>query len=192
MVFAFKVAGAAADRMLPLSEVTAATEKALRNTRSMGVALAPCILPEVGKPSFAIADDEMEIGMGIHGEPGIQTSKILTAEETVHTLLERIDAELCFAGGDEAAVMVNGLGATPMEELLILYRSVHRWFASRNVKPVMPHIGEFATSMEMAGASLTVMKLDEELKAYLRAPASTPFYTSLNKGANGNERCNGL
>lgn len=181
MVFAFKVAGAAADRMLPLEEVAAAAEKALRHTRSMGVALSPCILPEVGQPSFTIAEDEMEIGMGIHGEPGIETSKMLTAEETVSTLLGAIDRELCFAEGDEAAVMVNGLGATPMEELLILYRSVHAWFAARGVKLFMPHLGEFATSMEMAGASLTVMKLDEELKAYLRAPASTPFYTNLNR-----------
>lgn len=181
MVFAFKVAGAAADRMLPLAEVAAAAEKALRNTRTMGVALSPCILPEVGKPSFTIADNEMEIGMGIHGEPGIQTSKVLTAEDTVCTLLEKMDTELCFADGDEVAVMVNGLGATPMEELFILYRSVHAWFAARGVKVFMPHVGEFATSMEMAGASLTVMKLDDELKAYLRAPAITPFYTSLNK-----------
>lgn len=181
MVFAFKVAGAAADRMLALDQVAEAAEKALRNTRSMGVALSPCILPEVGKPSYTIADDEMEIGMGIHGEPGIQTSKMLTAEETAHLLLEKLDAELRFQNGDEAAVMVNGLGATPMEELLILYRSVYDWFTARGVKLFMPHIGEFATSMEMAGASLTVMKLDDELKAYLRAPASTPFYTNLNK-----------
>ena len=181
MVFAFKVAGAAADQMLPLASVAAAAEKALRNMRSIGVALSPCILPEVGKPSFIIADDEMEIGMGIHGEPGIQTCKILSAEETIQTLLEKINEELCLGEGDEVAVMLNGLGATPMEELLILYRSAFKWLMSRGIKPFMPHIGEFATSMEMAGASLTVMKLDEELKTYLRAPACTPFYTNVNK-----------
>jgi len=181
MVFAFKAAGAAADEGRDLEGVAAAARKALANTRTMGVALSPCIVPQVGKPTFSIKDDEIEIGMGIHGEPGIEVRPMMGADAVASLLLSKIRADLPLASGDEVSVMVNGLGATPLEELLILYRAVHRELEAAGVRIIMPHIGEFATSMEMAGLSLTIIKLDAELKSLLRASASTPFYTNSNK-----------
>ncbi|RPF47565.1 dihydroxyacetone kinase DhaK subunit [Hydrogenoanaerobacterium saccharovorans] len=181
MVYAFKLAGAAAEKMMSLDEVTAVAEKALANIRTMGVALSPCIVPEVGKPTFSIQDDEIEIGMGIHGERGIEVRKMMTADEIAQTVLDKILADMPLQKGDEVSVMVNGLGATPLEEQLIVYRKVHHLLAEKGITVYMPHIGEFATSMEMAGLSITVLKLDEQLKELLRSPASTPFYTNANK-----------
>ena len=181
MVYAFKVAGAAADQMKSLDEVAAAARHALDNIRTMGIALSPCTVPEVGKETFTIAPDEMELGMGIHGEPGIETCKMMTADEIAGTIMDKLTADMPLSAGDEVSVMINGLGATPMEELLIVYRAVHRYLSGLNVSVFMPHIGEFATSMEMAGCSVTIFKLDPELKQYLAAPASTPFYTNANK-----------
>ncbi|QOV18606.1 dihydroxyacetone kinase subunit DhaK [Blautia liquoris] len=181
MVYAFKIAGAAAEQMMSLDEVSKLTEKALKSTRSVGVALSPCIVPEVGKPTFSIGEDEIEIGMGIHGEPGIEVSKMMTADEIARILLEKIFNDMPVQGEEEVSVMINGLGATPMEELLIVYRKIHMILAEKNIKVYMPHIGEYATSMEMAGLSLTVLKLDADLKSLLRSPASTPFYTNYNK-----------
>jgi dihydroxyacetone kinase-like protein len=177
MVYAFKIAGAAADEMKSLDEVAALAKKALDNIRTMGVALSPCIVPEVGKPTFSIKDDEIEIGMGIHGEPGIELRKMMTADEIAESVLGRILDDMPIPEGGEVSVMINGLGATPMEELLIVYMLL----AEKGIKVFMPHIGEFATSMEMAGLSVTVFRLDEELKALLQAPAKTPFYTNYNK-----------
>jgi dihydroxyacetone kinase-like protein len=181
MVYAFKIAGAAAETMMKLDEVADLAQKALRNTRSMGVALSACIVPEAGKATFHIEEDEIEVGMGIHGEPGIERRKMMTADEVAEDLLGKILADMPLAEGDEVTVMVNGLGATPLEELLIVYRRVALLLQGKKISIYMPHIGEFATSMEMAGLSLTVMKLDAQLKELLRAPASTPFYTNHNK-----------
>ena len=181
MVYAWKIAGAAADKMMTLDEVTKTTEKALSNIRTMGVALSPCIVPEVGKPTFSINEDEIEIGMGIHGEPGIEVKKMMTADEIAKTILDTLTKDMPLKAGDEVSVMVNGLGATPQEELLIVYRKVALMLKDMGVSIVMPHIGEYATSMEMAGLSVTVFKLDDELKELLLAPAVTPFYTNLNK-----------
>jgi len=181
MVYAFKVAGAAAEAGLDLEGVASVAQKALDNIRSMGVALSPCVVPQVGKPTFTINENEIEIGMGIHGEPGIEVRPMMSADEVAGVIFDRISAELDLSAGTEVSVMVNGLGATPLEELLIVYRAVARLLAARGVNVFMPHIGEFATSMEMAGLSVTIFRLDEELKHYLRAPASTPFYTSENK-----------
>lgn len=181
MVYAFKIAGAAADKMMSLSEVAAITSKALDNIRSMGVALSPCIVPKVGKPTFSIADDEIEVGMGIHGEAGIEVKKMMTADEVAETLVTAILQDMPLQSGDEVSVMVNGLGGTPLEEQFIVYRRVHQMLADLGVTVIMPHIGEYATSMEMAGLSVTVFKLDAELKELLRAPGETPFYTNANK-----------
>lgn len=181
MVYAFKVAGAAADKMMSLDEVAAVAEKALANIRTMGVALSPCIVPKVGKPTFTIADDEIEIGMGIHGEAGIEVKKMMTADEIAETLVSTITKDMPLSSGDEVSVMVNGLGGTPMEEQLIVYRRVHQLLKDMGVTVVMPHIGEYATSMEMAGLSVTIFKLDAELKELLQAPAESPFYTNSNK-----------
>lgn len=181
MVYAYKVAGAAADEMLSLEEVANVTEEALSNIRTMGAALSPCVVPDVGKATFSIEDDEIEVGMGIHGEPGIEVRKMMTADEIADTLLDKILADMPLSKGEEVSVMVNGLGATPMEELLIVYRRVHLRLKDIGVSVFMPHVGEFATSMEMAGCSLTLFRLNETFKKYLRAPASTPFYTNENK-----------
>ena len=181
MVYAFKVAGAAAAQMKNLDEVAGVAQKALDHIRTMGVALTPCIVPQVGEPTFSIADDEIEIGMGIHGEKGIEVRKMMTADEVADILVERITADMPLVSGDEVSVMVNGLGATPLEEQLIVYGRVHKLLEDKGVKEFMPSVGEFATSMEMAGLSLTIFKLDEELKALLAAPAKTPFYTNYNK-----------
>ncbi len=181
MVYAFKVAGAAAEKMMNLDEVAGVAQKALDNIRTMGVALTPCIVPQVGEPTFQIADDEMEVGMGIHGEKGIEVTKMMTADETAETLVNRILEDMPLQEGDEVSVMVNGLGATPLEEQLIVYRRVHQLLTEKGIQIVMPHVGEYATSMEMAGLSVTIFKLDEQLKELLLAPAKTPFYTNLNK-----------
>lgn len=181
MVYAFKIAGAAADDMLSLEEVANVTQEALDNIRTMGIALTPCIVPEVGKSTFEISDDEMVFGMGIHGEPGIMTTKIKTADEIADIIMDKLIDDMPLADGDEVSVMINGLGSTPLEEQLIIYRHVHKYLAKIGVSVYMPHIGEFATSMEMAGCSVTLFKLNERLKNYLRMPASTPFYTNENK-----------
>ena len=181
MVYAFKVAGAAAEKMMNLDEVAGVAQKALDNIRTMGVALTPCIVPQVGEPTFQIADDEMEVGMGIHGEKGIEVTKMMTADETAETLVNRILEDMPLQEGDEVSVMVNGLGATTLEEQLIVYRRVHQLLTEKGIQIRMPHVGEYATSMEMAGLSVTIFKLDEQLKELLLAPAKTPFYTNLNK-----------
>lgn len=181
MVYAFKIAGAAAEKMMTLDEVAAVAQKALDNTRTMGVALSPCVVPEVGKPTFSINDDEIELGMGIHGEPGIEVRKMMTADEIAEVILGKITEDMPLQSGDEVSVMVNGLGATPLEEQLIVYRHLHALLQDMGVSVYMPHIGEFATSMEMAGLSVTVIRLDEQLKDLLRSPAATPFYTNYNK-----------
>jgi dihydroxyacetone kinase-like protein len=181
IAYAFKIAGAAAEAMMSLDEVAKVANHALGNIRSMGVALSACIVPEAGKATFSVAADEIEVGMGIHGEPGIEVRKMMTADEIAISLLERITADMPIAEGDEVSVMVNGLGATPLEELLIVFRKVALLLKGKGVSIFMPHVGEFATSMEMAGLSLTLFKLDGQLKEFLRAPASTPFYTNHNK-----------
>ena len=180
MVYASKAAGAAADQGMDLDGVAAVAQKALNNIRTMGVALSPCIVPEVGKPTFSIAEDEIEIGMGIHGEPGIEVRKMMTADDVADLVLDKILADMPVERGSRVSVMVNGLGATPREELLIVYRRVAERLTERGVQPILPHVGEYATSMEMAGLSVTVFKLDDELEALLRAPANTPFYTNAN------------
>lgn len=181
MVFAYKVAGAAAQRGYDLEKLVSVTEKALDNIRTMGIALSPCIVPEVGKPTFSIKDDEMEIGMGIHGEVGIEVSKLKTSAEVAKMIFDKIATEISFSKNDEVAVMINGLGATPMEELFIVYRDLFNILNGLGVKVISPHVGEFATSMEMAGLSITIMKLDDELKTLLLHDANTPFYTNANK-----------
>ncbi|MBC7813333.1 MAG: dihydroxyacetone kinase subunit DhaK [Burkholderiales bacterium] len=175
MIFAFKIAGARAEEMGTLAEVKAAAEHALANTRSMGVALSPCTVPQVGRPTFTIGDDEMEIGMGIHGEQGIRRGPLQSADEITDQLLRPIMADLDIVN-TEVAVMLNSLGATPLEELYIMYAHLRELLQAENVRVYRPYIGRFATSMEMAGASLTIMRLDDELKRLLDAPASSPFF----------------
>jgi dihydroxyacetone kinase len=176
MVFAFKCAGAAAESGENLDAVAEAARHALANTRSMGVGLSPTILPAAGKPTFELGPDEMEIGIGIHGEPGVRRGPLEPADAIADDLLDAISADLGLASGDRVAVMVNGLGATPLEELYVLYRRIHRRLADAGISVHRPYIGEYATSLEMAGASLTIMRLDERLTDLLDAPALSPFF----------------
>ncbi len=180
MVYAFKVAGAAADLGLSLDEVAAKAQKALDHTRTMGVALSPCIVPEVGKPTFSIGENQIEIGMGIHGEQGIEVREMMTADAVADLVVAKILEDMPIESRTRVSVMVNGLGATPKEELLIVYRRVYQILTEKGITPILPHIGEYATSMEMAGLSVTIMALDEELESLLRAPAASPFYTNAN------------
>jgi phosphoenolpyruvate---glycerone phosphotransferase subunit DhaK len=176
LFFAYKCAGAAAEQGRPLTDVAAAAQTAVASTRSMGVGLSPTILPAAGKPTFELGPDEMEIGIGIHGERGVRRGRLETADRIAEDLLGKITNDLALSRGDEVAVLVNGLGATPLEELYILYRYVSRNLDALGVAVRRPYVGEFATSLEMAGASLSVMRLDAELSALLDAPARSPFY----------------
>jgi dihydroxyacetone kinase-like protein len=176
MVYAFKIAGAKAAAGGSLTEVTAAAQKAADACRSIGVALTPCTVPEAGKPTFEIADDEIEMGMGIHGEPGIWRGKMKSADEVAGEMLDRLLADRPLASGDRISVLVNSLGATPHEELYIIYRYLAKRFAELGVTVVMPLVGRYATSMEMTGASITICQLDAELESLLHAPANCAFW----------------
>jgi dihydroxyacetone kinase-like protein len=179
MVFAFKVAGAVADLGGSLDQVETVTRRALNNIRSMGVALSPCTVPAAGRPTFTIGEDEMEIGMGIHGEPGMKREKLQTADQIAQRMTDAILADMPVQAGDRLAVMVNSLGATPPEELYIIYRKVHAVLTLLGARVHRTYIGEYATSMEMAGASLTFFKLDDELAALLDHPAQSPFFVQV-------------
>ena len=176
LFFAYKCAGAAAEAGMSLEEVADVARAALRQTRSMGVGLSPTILPAAGKPTFELGDGEMEVGIGIHGEPGVRRGPLETADAVADTLLAATADDLGLARGDRVAVLVNGLGATPLEELYILYRRIHSGLAARGITVHRPYIGEYATSLEMAGASLTILRLTDQLTELLEAPASSPFF----------------
>ncbi|NLS79131.1 MAG: dihydroxyacetone kinase subunit DhaK [Chloroflexi bacterium] len=176
MVYAFKMAGAKAAQMADLDEVARVAQKACDACRSIGVALTPCTVPAAGHPTFEIGEDEMEFGMGIHGEPGVWRGPIRPADVIAAEMLERILKDMPLGQGDRVTVLVNSLGATPPEELYIVYRYIARELAKLGVTIVMPLVGRYATSMEMAGLSLTVCKLDAELEALLQAPAECAFW----------------
>ena len=175
--YVYKAAGAMADTRASLEEVYRVSEKAAKNVRTMGVALSPCIIPEVGKPSFMLADDEMEIGMGIHGEPGVRRGKLRSADEIVTEMLTAVIDDLETSQGDEVSVLVNGLGATCKEELYIINKRISEILQEKNITVYSTYVGEFATSMEMAGFSISIIKLDDELKSLIGKSANTPFFT---------------
>lgn len=174
--FVYKAAGAAAAEGHSLDEVARVADKARLRSRTMGVALSSCVVPEIGHATFSIGEDEMEIGMGIHGEPGISRKKLASADAVIDEMMERIFAEQDYKSGDSVSVLVNGLGGTPLEELYILFRRVSQLLDARGVTTKHVWIGEFATSMEMAGASVSILHLDEELDRLIGAPANTPFF----------------
>lgn len=173
--FVLKIAASKAESMAGLESVAAAARKANANTRTMGVALTSCIVPANGRPTFALGDDEMEIGLGIHGEPGMRRAKLEPVDKIVDEMVEAILADLDYAGSD-VAVLVNGLGATPYEELYVIYRRVKQILDARRIKIRRPYVGEYVTSLEMAGASVSLLRLDSELDALLAAPAHTPMF----------------
>jgi dihydroxyacetone kinase-like protein len=174
--FVYKCAGAAAEAMMNLDEVKRIAEKTCANVRTMGVALTPCTVPRVGKPSFQIQEDEMEIGMGIHGETGIRRGKLEPADNIVDEMLEKIVSDIPYVAGDEVAVLVNGLGATTLDEQYIMTRRINSYLADKGIKVYRYYVGEYVTSLDMAGASISLLKLDEELKELLDKPAKTPFF----------------
>ncbi|MDD3139339.1 MAG: dihydroxyacetone kinase subunit DhaK, partial [Lachnospiraceae bacterium] len=163
IIFVFKCAGAAAENMLNLDEVKRVAEKAAANVRTMGVALSACTVPRIGKPGFEIGEDDMEIGMGIHGETGIRRGKLETADQIVEEMLSKIVDDLPYASGDEVAVLINGLGATTLDEQYIVTRKVDSYLKEKGIKIHRFYIGEYATALEMAGISISLLKLDEEL-----------------------------
>ena len=175
--YVYKIAGAAAEAMKSLDEVERLARKTCENVRTVGMALSPCIIPEKGKANFELPDGKMEIGMGIHGEPGIKLEDLKSADEIVDTMLDPILQDLPYKSGDEVSVLVNGLGSTPREELYIVYRRVSQVLKDKGIRVFNVYVGEYATSMDMAGMSISLLKLDEELKTYLRMPFDTPFMT---------------
>lgn len=178
-LFVIKVAGACAEEDAPLAAVQSAASKANDNTRSMGVALTSCIIPVSGRPIFEIAHDELEIGLGLHGEPGVERAKMLSADEVAVHLIRRLLADMSLKSGDELAVLVNGLGGTPLSELLILNRAASRLLVEAGMRPARTYVGNYATSLEMAGCSISLMRLDDQLKRWLLAPADTPAFVQV-------------
>lgn len=173
-VFVHKIAGAAAEAGESLEAVQAVAEKVIRNVKTIGFALTSCTVPAKGTPTFSLNEDEIEFGVGIHGEPGIAREKLVTADELAAKILARLLAELEFDENDQIALMINGLGATPLMELFILNHSVAGQLKNRNLAIYKTFVGNYMTSIDMAGASISILKLDEELKQYLDAPSSTP------------------
>jgi dihydroxyacetone kinase-like protein len=174
--FVFKVAGACADEGGTLDEVVAAAQGANDNTRTMGVALSSCIIPASGKPIFQLGEDEIELGLGIHGEPGEQRQKLEPADTVVGRMMPRILEDLPFTAGDEVAVLVNGLGSTPLCELYIVFRRVAQILAETKIKVHRSFVGEYSTSLDMAGCSITLMRLDDDLRRWLDRPAFCPCF----------------
>ena len=172
-VFVHKIAGAMAETGASLDEVQAVAQKVIDNVRSMGAASLPSTIPASGKPGFELAEDEMEVGIGIHGEPGTHREKMMTANDITDHLLERILADIDYSGS-EVAVMVNGSGSTPLMELYIINNRVADVLAEKGIKVVDTYVGEYMTSIDMAGFSISVLKLDDQLKELLGAKADTP------------------
>ena len=173
-VFVHKIAGACAEAGGSLAEVKRVAEKVIANVRSMGMAVNACTVPAAGKPTFDLAEDEIEIGIGIHGEPGVSRGQIAPADAIVDELLEKILAEGIYNSGDEVAVIVNGMGGTPLMELFIANRHLHEALRDRGIGVYRTMVGNYMTSLEMEGFSITLLKLDDELKALLDAPCDTP------------------
>ena len=179
--FVFKILAAKAETMADLASVVATTRKANDVTRTVGVGLSACTVPAHGQPTFHLPDDELEVGLGVHGEPGIRRSRIEPADKLVDEIVGLILADKDYRG-DDVAILVNGLGATPYEELYIMYRHARRILEAENVRIRRTYVGEYITSLEMAGASITLMQLDEELHDLLAAPANCPMFVQM--GAN--------
>ena len=178
MIFVFKVAGATAETGVSLEKTFDTASSANNNIRTLGIALSPCILPEAGKPTFEIRDDEIEIGMGIHGEPGIKREKLRSADQLIDDLFKRILDDFKLNAEDQVSIMINSLGATPLEELYIISRRVNENLLKLKIEITKSYVGRYATSMEMAGMSITVFKLNDELKKYLLSPSECPFWNN--------------
>ncbi len=172
-VFVHKIAGAKATQGATLNQVKEVANKVIKNVRSMGMALSPCTVPAAGKPNFTLEENEIEIGMGIHGEPGTHKEEISSANDITTHLLDKILADIEIVEGEEVAVMVNGLGSTPLMELYIANKTVNEILTNKGIKIYNTFVGEYMTSLEMAGYSVSILKLDDELKELLDAKADT-------------------
>jgi phosphoenolpyruvate---glycerone phosphotransferase subunit DhaK len=173
--FVIKALGAASEQGAELDDLVALGGRVNSVARTMGMALTSCTPPAKGSPLFDLGDDEMEMGVGIHGEPGRRREKLASANEIVDELLEAVASDLPFEKGDNVALMINGLGGTPISELYLIYGYAHEQLASRGINVTRNYVGEYCTSLDMAGASLTLVKLDDELNALLDAPAEIPI-----------------
>ncbi|MBQ9156035.1 MAG: dihydroxyacetone kinase subunit DhaK [Eubacterium sp.] len=175
-IFVHKIAGALAETGASLDEVQAVAQKVIDNVRTMGMAIKPCIVPAAGTPGFELADNEMEIGIGIHGEPGVKKAELEPADQIVDQLLDKILADIDYTGS-EVAVMINGCGATPLMELFVVNNHVADVLADKGIKVYKTLVGEYMTSLEMEGFSITLLRLDDQLKELLDAEADTPAMT---------------
>ncbi|CEV41867.1 dihydroxyacetone kinase subunit DhaK [Streptococcus pneumoniae] len=176
VILVHKIAGAAAEAGMDLGAVKAVAEKAAANVRTIGLALTSCTVPASGSPTFTLAEDEMEYGVGIHGEPGIKREKMLSADELANRMTNDLVKDLGVKDGEEIALLVNGFGGTPLQELYLFNNAVTRELAARNIKINRVFVGNYMTSIDMAGMSLTVMKLDDELKTLLSKECNTPAF----------------
>ena len=168
-----KIAGGAAEAGADLETVTALAKKVNQNGRSMGMALTSCIVPAAGKVTFEIADDEMELGIGIHGEPGRERTKLKSADEIAEILTMAVVNDIPYKSGDEVLAFVNGMGGTPLIELYVVFNAVHRYLTGKGIKVTRSLVGNYVTSLEMAGCSITVSLLDDERRALWDAPVHT-------------------
>jgi dihydroxyacetone kinase len=173
-IFVHKIAGAAAEEGLELIQVKNVAQKVINNVRTIGFALTSCTVPAKGSPTFKIEEDEIEFGVGIHGEPGIAREKIATADELAVRMIDLLAADLPFNSGDEVTLLINGLGGTPLQELYLFNNSVVNAMNNKNLKIYKTFVGNYMTSIDMAGASISLLKMDDELKRYLDAEAATP------------------
>lgn len=169
-----KICGAAAEEGRPLADVARLCRTVNERSRSMGVALTSCTTPMAGKPTFELGDDEMEVGIGIHGEPGRERRPLAPAREIVETLAAAVVEDLPFAAGDRVLAFVNGMGATPLMELYVAFADLHRYLASREIEIARSLVGSYVTSLDMAGCSITLLRLDDELTRLWDAPVDTP------------------
>lgn len=175
-VFVHKIAGAAAEEGMSLLEVKDVANKVIQNVRSIGFALTSCTVPAKGSPTFSLEEDHIEFGVGIHGEPGIKREKIRSAHDLATDCIEALLAEGIYNEGDELAVMINGFGASPLQELYVLNKSVASLLKDKGMKVYDTMVGDYMTAIDMAGASITLLKLDDCLKKYYDAPAHTIAY----------------
>jgi len=175
-VFVHKIAGAKAESGASLDETKQVAEKVIKNVRSMGMALSPCTVPAAGIPNFTLSENEIEIGIGIHGEPGTHRENIKSADKITEQLLNKILEDMPLYENDEVAIMINGLAATPYMELYIVNKKVSEILKDKGIKVYKTFVGEYMTSLEMAGFSITLLKLDAELKELLDKPADTPAF----------------
>ena len=176
MLYVFKITGAIAETGADFDEVKRIALKTNENIRTMGIALTPTILPQAGKPTFEIGDDEMEIGMGIHGEPGIRRGKLKSADEITEELSEKLLGDINLANGDKVSILVNSLGATPHEELFIVANKFNSILKNKGIINSKSYVGRYATSMEMSGMSISILKLDDELEKLLLEKSNCPFW----------------